>query len=187
MATATCSLASHVHFCEMSHSLAPVAAASGDAPLVLSKAHPSHPLVQEGQQVTAECLIGGRPTTFILTSFVDRIFLAVTQMNKVGTLTLAATHRAPTADSEAPTFSIVTLLGVRNAPVPQLLARRLIESLSNSKQQHMANKSLLLSLGLKKAGPRKQADADEGLMTVSEEEMATIKEIVDQVEKMKQW
>lgn len=140
--------------------------------------------------MTAVRLIQGVATSFLLTSFVDRIFLAVTQTNKLGTLTLAATHRSSTQD-DAPSYSISTLLGVRSSSGPQhLVARRLIESLSQSKQPHMAAKSLLLSLGLKKA-PRKPAttptSSGEDLPSLSEEELAAVREIVDQVEKMKQW
>lgn len=66
-------------------------AAASAAPAELSKAHPSHPLLQPGQQVTCDVLIAGVPTGIIITSFADRIYIAVTQMNKLGSFSLAAT------------------------------------------------------------------------------------------------
>jgi hypothetical protein len=173
----------------------------------------------------------GIPTTLIVTSFVDRIFLCVTQINKIGSITLATTHQvtthtewrrhvvrassgctqtesfiihshslhrffcalvvvqAPSASaSDAPSFSLSTLLGVRHAPLPQLLARRLIEGLSSSAQEHMAAKSLLLSIGLKKTKSSTPApQGDSSMMALTDEELQTVREIVNEVDKIKQW
>ncbi len=67
------------------------AALAASAPAELSKPHSSHPLLQAGQQVTRDVLIAGVPTGIILTSFADRIYIAVTQLNKLGSFSLAAT------------------------------------------------------------------------------------------------
>lgn len=169
------------------------AAASGAAPAAspaLSQAHPTHPLLQEGQQRRAECMVGGQPTSLIVTSFADRIFVAVTQSNKIGTITMASTQRSPASLSDAPSYSVTTVLGVRNAPLPHLLARRLIESLSRSAHAHMAAKPLLLSLALKHTRPavtRAQGADDAMPPTLDEQDLQMIREIVEEVEKIKQW
>jgi len=66
-----------------------------------------------GQQVTCDVLIAGVPTAIILTSFADRIYIAVTQMNKLGAFSLAATthlvrpHSPGGVQSAAPAATLV--------------------------------------------------------------------------------
>jgi len=137
--------------------------------------------------VCADVLIGGVPTALLIPSFSDRLFVAVTQLNKLGSFTLAATtvlNPAEEMDARAsgsengPTYSVQTLLGPRSAALPQLLARRLIESVSRTTVgPHMASKSLLLSLALR----QKPKDI------LSESDMQTVRDIVAEVEKIKMW
>jgi hypothetical protein len=173
---------------QSNNSSAASSARAAPAPAVLSKAHPSHPLLQEGQQVCADVLIGGVPTALLITSFSDRLFVAVTQLNKLGSFTLAATTvlnpaeemdaRAASGSDNGPTYSVQTLLGPRSAALPQLLARRLIESVSRSTVgPHMASKSLLLSLALRQK-PKE---------ILSEQDMQAVRDIVAEVEKIKMW
>ena len=167
-----------------------VAGSSSAALPALSTAHASHPLALEGQQVRSTVLILGVPTSVIVTSFADRIFVAITQNNKMGGFTLAATaHANPAVPEATPSYSIATLLGVRTAPVPQLLARQLIESLSRSDQPHMASKSLLLSLALQKpkGAAGKPHAADDGVPSITEEEAQTVRALLAEIEKIKMW
>jgi hypothetical protein len=174
---------------QSNQSSAASSARAAPAPAVLTKAHPSHPLLQEGQQVCADVLIGGVPTALLITSFSDRLFVAVTQLNKLGSFTLAATtvlnpaeemdaRTASGSEQNGPTYSVQTLLGPRSAALPQLLARRLIESVSRSTVgPHMASKSLLLSLALRQK-PKEM---------LSDQDMQTVRDIVAEVEKIKMW
>lgn len=108
-----------------------------------------HPLLK-GNQKQFSALVDGVPTEFVLTTFVDRIFILVTQSGKMGTL-ISASRDAPASSS----YTIATLLGRRDDPVSTLLARQLIEAISSSSTA--AGKPLLLGLGLL---PRKAAQDD---------------------------
>jgi len=82
---------------------------------------------------------------------------------------------------------VSTLLGARTAPLPQLLARRLIESISLSAQPHMACKSLLLSIALQQ---KPSADATGGLSmsaATRDAEMQIVREIAAEVDRIKVW
>lgn len=171
---------------------AAVAGSSSAAVPALSTAHASHPLQLEGQQVRSDILVCGVPTSVIITSFVDRIFVAITQNNKMGGFTLAATaHANPSVPDSTPSYSIATLLGPRSAPVPQLLARQLIESLSRSDKPHMAAKSMLLSLALQKpkrcAAKPPSSSADDGVPSISEEEAQTVRALLAEIDKIRMW
>jgi len=97
----------------------------------------------------------------------------------------------PSAPDSAPSYSIQTLLGVRSAPLPQLLARRLIESLSSSPHEHMASKPLLLSVALQKAKRTKPAAAtggdDGGVPSLTDDEVQAVRDIITEIDKIKMW
>jgi len=167
----------------------------------LSSAHPSHPLLQEDQQRTAIVEIQGHQIRLIVTSFVDRIFVAVMQgRDKMGSIIHATTNQPlDTSSSSTPTYTTTTLLGVRSSPLSSLLARRLIESLSMSHEEHMARKPLLLSVTLEsEVGRMKRrqqigggggggGDDFDAVASVSDEELELVREIVKQVDKIKMW
>lgn len=93
--------------------------------------------------------------------------------------------------NDSPSYSITSLLGVRHAPMPHLLARRVIESISKSSEEHMAKKPLILSLGMKKAvtpaGGKSASSTDPMMQTLTESELEAVRAIVAEVERIKQW
>jgi hypothetical protein len=106
-----------------------------------------------------------------------------------------------------PTFTIHSLLGASSSsshsPLPSLLARLLIENISQSKEERMRNKPLILACGLKKKNNKKiiiKGEQEKGneqntiigeddptLPRVDENEMELIREIIKEIEKIKMW
>jgi hypothetical protein len=93
-------------------------------------------------------------------------------------------------------------LGLRTDPVPGLLARRLIESISKSKHEHMARKPLLLTIALQKPkqaqktatavsnggnGSLALLPSSDEFRVLPDSELQRVREIVTTIEKMAVW
>jgi len=87
-------------------------------------------------------IIEGDHTDFVITSYSDRIFIIVTQINKLGTLTLS--NKETTVEGTT-IFASKTLLGRREDYPSSILSRQLIEDISKTTE-----KSLILAVTLKK-------------------------------------
>lgn len=88
------------------------------------------------------CDIDGIPTTFILQPYSDRVFIIVTQSDKLGTI-LSAGFDVTLAGAES--YHVQTLMGKRDVPELELCARQVIQAMKTAG----CNKPLLLSLALK--------------------------------------
>lgn len=88
--------------------------------------------------------LDGIKTEILCSSFTDRIFIIITQIDKVGTLLNAWTEEK--ADG-GKLFLVSTLMGKRDDPLLTIFARQLIEQLSN-----VTSKPLLLGISLKAEG-----------------------------------
>eukprot|EP00128_Syssomonas_multiformis_P015220 Colp12_sorted_trinity150504_noHs@30006 len=86
--------------------------------------------------------INGVDTEFVLNAFQDRIFILVTQCNKMGTLLSAAKDMNMEVGSE-PTYTIRVLLGKRDDSFIEVFARQIVEAMTKAE----CNKPLLLSAG----------------------------------------
>ena len=96
--------------------------------------------------------VGGTPTDFLLTAFVDRIMVVITQLGTLGTVLHAEKE---TAMGGASTFAyrVDTLLGRRDQPLAELCARQLAERLYDAG----CDRPLLLCLALEPARLTQQA------------------------------
>ncbi|QDZ17599.1 proteasome assembly chaperone [Chloropicon primus] len=97
--------------------------------------------MEAGSIVPKQCFsadILGVPTDFAIMEF-DQIMVVATQMGKLGTLLQAR------QDSLTQTYSVEVLLGRRNDPLLEVLARQLIEKLAMAR----CPKNLTIWLGLK--------------------------------------
>lgn len=105
--------------------------------------------------------VDGIVTEILCSSFSDRIFILITQINKVGTLLNAW------AESKADggkLFLVSTVMGRRDDPLLTIFARQLIEQLSE-----ITSKPLLLGISLKPDGRSRdqfQAIINKALETV---------------------
>jgi hypothetical protein len=97
----------------------------------------AHPL---DRQVRFGCVLGGAHTDVVLTPFKDKVFVLITQRQKIGLL-LEATKEAEVTETGEPVYNIETKLGsTGEGGATELLARRLIDSIAKS------GKSLLLGV-----------------------------------------
>eukprot|EP01137_Pigoraptor_chileana_P013317 Opistho-2@66682 len=88
-------------------------------------------------------VVDGTHTDFVISSFSNRIFVAITQYEKLGTLIHAS--KDVKVDLETPpSYTVRTLLGKRDEPLLLVYARQLIEIISSA-----TDKPLLLSIALK--------------------------------------
>ncbi|XP_062510178.1 proteasome assembly chaperone 3-like isoform X1 [Corticium candelabrum] len=78
----------------------------------------------------AAFLVNGIATEILLTHFGDRIFIAVTQLQKLGTIIHAASDK-PVEIEGHPTFTVKILLG-KDEPILEVYARRLMDEISRS-------------------------------------------------------
>ena len=79
-------------------------------------------------------------TEIVCTTYTDRHFVVISQMNKFGTIINAW---AETKADGGKTFDMVTLLGRRDDPLLSVYARQLVERISTS-----SDKPLLLAIAL---------------------------------------
>ena len=92
------------------------------------------------KQACFGCKLGGVHTDVVLTPFKDRVFVLITQRQKIGLL-LEATKESDVTEMGEPVYHIATKLGnAGEGGATELLARRLIDSIAK------ANKSLLLGV-----------------------------------------
>jgi proteasome assembly chaperone 3 len=94
------------------------------------------------KKVTIE--LNGIPTEILCTSFVDRIVIFISQMNKVGTLISAWSEQK---NDGGKIYQTSILLGKRDDPLLTIYARQLIEKITAH-----CNKTLLLGISLKEEG-----------------------------------
>lgn len=108
----------------------------------------AHPLAKSVRKARVD--VCGRATDLVLTGFSNQIMIIATQREKMGTLVVASRDAKVLSRGSGgpdPTFSVRTLMGRRNDPIPELLARTLIERISSSKGDG-SEKSLLLCVNL---------------------------------------
>lgn len=110
----------------------------------------------------ASIIIDDTPTDFIVQPFSDRIFVIVTQLNKLGTI-IAASVDTTLAGAES--FSVQVLIGKRDIPEVELCARSIMSAIAASG----CRRPLLLSLALK------------------QHSMSTIRPIIAQIRDMPVW
>ncbi|KAJ3183085.1 hypothetical protein HDU87_007507 [Geranomyces variabilis] len=105
-------------------------------------------------QTSAE--INAHSTTAIYTEFANRLFLTITQYNKIGTLmeaTLDATA-TPTLTQTTPPVSVRTLLGPPHDPLPQVYATQILQNIHATRNGE--RRPLLLAIALRRS--RKPAE-----------------------------
>ena len=83
-------------------------------------------------------------TEIVCTTYTDRHFIVISQMNKFGTVINAW---AETKADGGKTFDMVTLLGRRDDPLLSVYARQLVERISS-----FSDKPLLLAIALQSNG-----------------------------------
>lgn len=88
--------------------------------------------------------VGGRRTDFVLTAYVDRLMIVITQLGTLGTVLHAEKE---TVLGGGATYRIDTLLGRRDEPLMELCARQLAERLGGAN----CDRPLLLCLALERA------------------------------------
>ncbi|KAI0566704.1 Proteasome assembly chaperone 3 [Gracilaria domingensis] len=111
---------------------------------------------------SATVQICDRRTDFLVQPFSDRIFVLVTQMEKMGT-TLSASKEVTIAGAES--FSVQTLIGIRDIPELELCARTIIAKIS----ENGCAKPLLVSLALR------------------DHSMRTIRAVIEKVTELRVW
>ena len=99
-------------------------------------------------QFTAQ--VGGIPCPAITSLYADRIMFVVSHLGTLGTVVHA---QKETVLGGGTTYSTVTLLGLRDDPVPELCARQLVERLGAAG----CDLPVLLCLGLKRSDPGSSA------------------------------
>ncbi|KAJ9477703.1 Proteasome assembly chaperone 3 [Pseudozyma hubeiensis] len=164
---------------------------------------------------TITLTISGHPTTVIAQSFVDRIFIIVTQLSKFGCLYQASTTRDPSStllDSDSsttdstlppplPTTSITKLVGTEPSPshtaLYQLYVAQIASIVTSTARREDA-RPLVVSLALKPTasaqvesrvadvGLREDDDEEDSLMS-SEEERKRYMGVMDAVKQCRVW
>ncbi|KAJ3147814.1 hypothetical protein HDU89_005173 [Geranomyces variabilis] len=133
-------------------------------------------------QTSAE--INGHSTTAIYTEFANRLFLTITQYNKIGTLmeaTLDATA-TPTLSQTTPPVSVRTLLGPPHDPLPQVYATQILQNIHAARNGE--RRPLLLAIALRRdrkpaeTGGAPESDEDESF-ELSAEDRDTFKATLD--------
>eukprot|EP00741_Cyanophora_paradoxa_P008279 tig00001284_g8008.t1 len=90
-------------------------------------------------------LVNDTHTEVVISDFADRVFVGISQIGKWATW--AQAHKDTTIEG-AETFSVRTLLGAPDDPVPAIYARAIIPLVSKK-----TDRPLLLALGLKDTSP----------------------------------
>ncbi|CAN8076337.1 unnamed protein product [Agarophyton chilense] len=101
-------------------------------------------------------------TNILVQPFSDRVFVLVSQMEKMGT-TLSACKEVTVAGAES--FSVQTLVGIRGIPELELCARAIISNMS----EQGCSTPLLISLALK------------------DHSMRTIRTVIEKVTELRVW
>ena len=112
---------------------------------MISQHHPqstmsNYPVQTKGRVISNNGMI---VTEIVCTTYTDRHFIVISQMNKFGTVINAW---AETKDG-GKTFDMVTLLGRRDDPLLSVYARQLVERISS-----FSDKPLLLAIALQSNG-----------------------------------
>lgn len=103
---------------------------------------PADDLNHNAHRIQSACVeIDGIPTTFLIEPFADRIFIIVTQLNKLGTI-LSASVDVTLAGAES--YSVQVLMGKRDIVETEFCARNIMSHIRSTG----SNKPLLLSLAL---------------------------------------
>ena len=113
---------------------------------MISQHHPqrtmsNYPVQTKGRVISNNGMI---VTEIVCTTYTDRHFIVISQMNKFGTVINAW---AETKADGGKTFDMVTLLGRRDDPLLSVYARQLVERISS-----FSDKPLLLAIALQSNG-----------------------------------
>ena len=101
----------------------------------------NYPVQTKGRVISNNGMI---VTEIVCTTYTDRHFIVISQMNKFGTVINAW---AETKADGGKTFDMVTLLGRRDDPLLSVYARQLVERISS-----FSDKPLLLAIALQSNG-----------------------------------
>ncbi|XP_070563901.1 proteasome assembly chaperone 3-like isoform X2 [Ptychodera flava] len=102
-----------------------------------------------GQNVEGAVTIDGVHTDVICTAFSDRLFIVVTQFQKLGTLVHVTKDLVGFVDLSSPSFTTKVLLG-KDEPAVHIYAKNLASKICTEP----TSKPLLLSLALKDFSPK---------------------------------
>lgn len=128
----------------------PISTSAGDSN------HPAHRIK------TANSQINGHDTHFLVQPFADRIFVLVTQVQKMGTAISAVKE---TAFGGAHAFQVSVLLGKRDVPELMLCARQIVQAMDADG----CSRPLLLSIAL------------------NDHSIDTIRQVVEKVKGLRVW